>query len=370
MKQKKGMVAMRVVISAGGTGGHIFPALAIMEKIKEKDPRAEILYIGTTDRMESTLIPDKKIPYKGIPMKGLDRKHLLSNVKVLHTFFKAIQIAKQELLSFQPDVVIGVGGYITAPVIYAAHKLHIPTVIHEQNSIAGLSNRFLSRYVDKVFISFEESREAFPKEKTIFTGNPRSEAVIKEKKGNKKIYDLTVSKKLVVIVMGSLGSQTVTEKLKEMVPHFKEVSYEVLLVTGKNYYEEFQKVSIPKNVKVVPFITDFLGILKCADLIVTRAGASSIAEITALGLPAIFVPSPYVTHNHQMRNAEALEKQGAGFILEEKDLSYETLLPMIEKAFDKNTYHSMQQASKKMGVLDSASRIYQEVVSLVKENVK
>ncbi len=365
------MIKMRVVITAGGTGGHIFPSLAIYHQLKKVDPTLKVLYIGTTDRMESKMIPENKIPYKGIPMKGFNRKNPFANIKVLHTFFKAIQLSKEELSSFQPDIVIGTGGYITAPVLYAAHKLGIKTVIHEQNSIAGVSNRFLSRYVDKVFISFQESEKEFPKGKTIFTGNPRSEEIYKEKKGNKSTYGLTPSKKLVIIVMGSLGSMTVTEKLKELLPYFEKASYEVLLVTGEDYYDSFSKEEIPKNVKLVPFVKNFPSILKCADLIVTRAGASSIAEITAIGIPAIFVPSPYVTHNHQMRNAEALFKQGAGLILEEDKLSYQTLLPMIDEILNnEKNYQAMRRASLKMGVLNSASRIVEEIQLLVKENAK
>ncbi len=362
---------MRVVITAGGTGGHIFPALAIYDQLKKTDPKLEVLYIGTTDRMESTMIPEKKIPYVGIPMKGINRKNIFANIKVIATFFSAIKIAKKQLKKFHPDIVIGVGGYISAPVLYAAHQLKIKTAIHEQNSIAGVSNRFLSKFVDKIFISFEESRKDFPQEKTVFTGNPRSEAVLEEKVADKRDYHLSPSKQLVLIVMGSLGSMTMTEKLKEMIPYFEGKSYEVLLITGKEYYNSFAQEKIPKNVKLVPFLSDFLKILKCANLIVTRAGASSIAEITAIGLPAIFVPSPYVTGNHQMKNAKALEKEGAGIVLKEEEFSYQTLLPFIDQILtDQKVYQKMKKASHKMSVSNSASLIVKEIKTLVEENVK
>ncbi len=362
---------MRVVITAGGTGGHIFPALAIYHQLKKNEPNLEVLYIGTKDRMESTLIPEQNIPYKGIEMKGLNRKNLFANFKVLSIFRKAIQTAKEELIKFQPDIVIGVGGYITAPVIYASHKLGIPCVIHEQNSIAGLSNRFLSRYVDKIFVSFEENVKDFPKDKTIYTGNPRSEEVTHEKKASKAAYGLSVSRKLVIIVMGSLGSMTVNERLKEMISSFQDKDYEVLLVTGKEYYHDYQNLSIPKNVKVTPFVNEFLGILKCADLIVSRAGASSISEITALALPSILVPSPYVTHNHQMKNALALKEKGACEILKEEDFSGENLLPMIDSILNQpKKYQEMKRKAKEMGVTDSATQIYKEIKKIVKENAK
>ena len=361
---------MRIVITAGGTGGHIFPALAIYHQIKKEDPTIEVLYIGTEDRMESHLIPEQKIPYVGIEMHGLNRKNLLKNIQVLKTFKAAINQATSELKKFRPDVVIGTGGYITAPVIYAAHRLGIKTLIHEQNSISGVSNRFLSHYADRICVSFKESLSSFPKKKVVFTGNPRSEEVALIKKGKKTTYGLHPNKKLVNIVMGSLGSMTINEKLKEMIPSFLGKSYEVLIVTGDHYYEEFASLKLPSNVKVFPFLTDFLSILKCADLIVSRAGASSIAEITALGLPSILVPSPYVTQNHQMKNALALLKQDAALLLEEKNFQQENLLPMIDSLLEDETrWQQMHENAQKMGILDSANKIYQEIIKLVKENV-
>ena len=168
---------MKVVITAGGTGGHIFPALALISKLKEKDKDVEILYIGTTDRMEKDIIPKEGIPYIGIEMKGLNRKNIFKNIDVMKTYFRAVKKAKNELVKFKPDVVIGFGGYISAPVIYSASKLNIKTIIHEQNSIPGVSNKFLSRYVDKVLVSFKESVKDFTIYKTIYTGNPRSEQI-------------------------------------------------------------------------------------------------------------------------------------------------------------------------------------------------
>ena len=178
---------MKIVITAGGTGGHIFPALALISKLKEKDKDVEILYIGTTDRMEKDIIPKQNINYIGIKMIGLNRKNPFKNIEVMKTYYKACKKAKEELSKFKPDVVIGFGGYISAPVIYAASKLKIKTIIHEQNSIPGVSNKFLSRYVDKILVSFKESSEYFPKEKVIYTGNPRSEQIKDIKKISKPL---------------------------------------------------------------------------------------------------------------------------------------------------------------------------------------
>ncbi len=359
---------MRIVITAGGTGGHIFPALALISKLKEKDKNVKILYIGTTDRMEKDIIPKEGISYVGIEMKGLNRKNIFKNIKVMQTYFKACKKAKEELLKFKPDVVIGFGGYISAPVIYSAHKLKIKTIIHEQNSIPGVSNKFLSRYVDRVLVSFKESIKDFPKEKTVYTGNPRSEQIKDIEKISKTTLGFKKDKALVIIVMGSLGSLTMTNKLKEVIPLFKDKDYQVLLITGNNYYDQYKDVKLSNNVKIVPFLNNLISYMKDADLIVTRSGASTIAEVTSIGLPAIMVPSPYVTNNHQYINAKALEDDGACIILEEADFNKDNLIKLLDETInDKDKLKSISKALLKRRVTDSASRIYLEIVKLVRD---
>ena len=359
---------MKVVITAGGTGGHIFPALALISKLKEKDKNVEILYIGTTNRMEKDIIPKEEIPYIGIEMKGLNRKNIFKNIDVMKTYLKAVTKAKAELTKFKPDIVIGFGGYISAPVIYAAHKLKIKTIIHEQNSIPGVSNKFLSRYVDKVLVSFKESIKDFPNDKTIYTGNPRSEQIKDIEKIDKTTLDFKKDKALIIIVMGSLGSLTMTKKLKETLPLFKNKDYQVLLITGKDYYDEYKDIKLSSNVKLVPFYNNLLGLMKDADLIVTRSGASTIAEITSIGLPAIMVPSPYVTNNHQYVNAKSLEDDGACIILKEEDFDKNSLVDLLDKTInDKKKLNSMRSALLKRGVTDSATRIYEEIIKLVRD---
>lgn len=357
---------MKAIISAGGTGGHIYPALAIIHKIQEIEPDSEFLYIGTTDRMEHTIIPKENIPYLGIEISGLDRKHLLKNFKVLKNYQKSIKILKKKIKEFDPDVVLGVGGYVTAPVISTAKKLGYKTFIHEQNSIPGVSNKFLSKYADKIGVSLEESLQYFPKEKTFLSGNPRSEEISKVMPISKKEMGLSEQKKLVLIVMGSLGSTTMNQKLKEILPSFCGKDYEVVFVTGKGYYEKFQDVRVPNNVKVVPYLDQMLRVLKKTDLIVTRAGASTIAEITAIGLPSIMVPSPYVTHNHQLKNAQALEKKQATVIIEEKDFTKDNLIEKIDFILnDSSIYEKMKKSAKSLGVEKSATKIYQVLRTLI-----
>lgn len=282
---------MRVIISAGGTGGHIYPALSIIKKINEHNPNSEFLYIGTTNRMEADIVPKEGIPYLGIEMTGLS-KSVKKNIKSIRLLLKNLKSLKKEIKKFNPDIVIGVGGYVTFPVIYTANKLGYKTFIHEQNSIPGKSNRILSHFASKIAVSLPGSLKYFPKEKTYYTGNPRSSEVIKVKSANKKDFGFNLNKKLVLIVMGSLGSMTINLELKKIIKKFKDKEYEVLVVTGKNYYDDFKDIRI-SNVHIVPFLNNMLNVLKICDLIITRAGASTIAEVTAIGLPSILVPSPY-----------------------------------------------------------------------------
>lgn len=355
---------MKVIISAGGTGGHIYPALSIINKIKENDKDCEILYIGTTNRMESKIIPEEGIPYLGIEMTGLS-KNIFKSLKSLNLLFLANKKLKQVIKDFNPDIVIGVGGYITFPVIYTAHKLGYKTVIHEQNKIPGKSNKLLAKYVDKILVSLPGSIEYFRKEKVIFTGNPRSSEAKNALKISKSELNLDNSKKLVMIVMGSLGSKTINLELEKIIKSFKNKDYEVLLITGKDYYNNFKNIKI-KNVKIVPFLNNMLNVLKSCDLIVSRAGASVIAEITAIGLPSILVPSPYVANNHQYYNAMELVNNKAALLLEEKDFNKENLIEKIDLILNNKTlYKEMHINSLKLGKTDSSLEIYRVIHELV-----
>lgn len=355
---------MKIAITAGGTGGHIFPALAIINKIKSHDKNSKFLYFGTTDRMEKDIIPEKGIPYIGIQMKGLNRKNILKNITVLKIYLAAIKKAEVELKKFKPDIVIGVGGYITAPVLVAANHLGIKTIIHEQNSIPGVSNKLLSHFVNKICVSFRESESYFPKKKTIYTGNPRSEEILSMEKGKREDFGFNHKSKFIILVMGSLGSLTMTKKMKELIPSFKDKDYQVLVVTGKNYYDDYKDVKTPTNIKIVPFYD--AKYMKDADLIITRSGASTIAEVTALLLPSIMIPSPYVTHNHQYKNAKALEDKKACKILEEKDFCKENLLSLIDDCFKKEVYNEMRKNLKEFSCPNSAEAIYKEIMRLVR----
>ena len=357
---------MRVVISAGGTGGHIYPALAIINKIKEKEPNSEFLYIGTHNRMEKDIVPKYGIPYKSIEIYGFDRRHLLNNFRTIKCLVKAKKTCKNIIKEFKPDIVIGVGGYVTVPVISAAKSLNIKTFIHEQNSVAGKANLSLSSKVDRIGVSFKSSLNEFPKEKVVFTGNPCSEDAIKKEPIDKKVFGLKETKKLVLIVMGSLGSSKINEFMVKSMSLFNNKDYEILFVTGKNYYDEIIKNKFPNNVKVVPYIDDMTRIMKRTDLIVTRAGASTLSEIIALKLPSILIPSPYVPNNHQYKNAMDLVNNEAAIILEEKDLKGDILLRKIDDIInDKEKINKIKTNLKKLSVDNSATVIYENIVSLI-----
>ena len=362
---------MRVIITAGGTGGHIYPALAILNKIKDEEDNSEFLYIGTHNRMEKDLIPSLGIPYKEIEITGFYRKITLDNFKTVKRFFDARKKCLSIIDDFKPDVVIGAGGYVTAPVIWAAHKLGYKTFIHEQNSVVGLSNKYLSKYVDKVGVSFESTLKMFPQNKVVLTGNPCSEKAILTKKAKKSDFGLSDDKKLVLIVMGSLGSVTVNEKMVEFMYGFRSKDYEILFVTGNSYYEKLKMQRFPQNVKVVPFIENLPSIMKCTDLMVSRAGASTMSEIMALGIPTIFIPSPYVTNNHQYKNAMDLVSKDAAFILEENDLEKGTFIHMVDEILnDEVRYRQVKENVSKLGIKDSSSRIYNVLKEMILDDKK
>ena len=351
---------MRVIISAGGTGGHIYPALAIINKIKEKEPNSEFLYIGTHNRMEKDLIPTYGIPFESIEIYGFNRKKILKNFKTLNAYFKAKNRCKDLIKKFNPDVVIGVGGYVTGPVISTAKKLGYKTFIHEQNSTPGKANTFLSKYADNIFVSFNSSIKYFPTYKTIFTGNPCSEDAVNKSAVDKKEYGLSDDKKLVLFVMGSLGSEKVNNFLYKTISKFKDKDYEILFVTGKDSYEEMKNKEFPSNVKVVPFVNELTRVMKKTDLMISRAGASTLSELISLDVPTILIPSPYVPDNHQYKNAMDLVNKDAAILIEEKDLKGDILVNKIDELINnKEKLSEIKNNLKQFKCDDSATKIYE-----------
>ncbi len=357
---------MRVIISAGGTGGHIYPALAIVNCIKEKEPDSKFLYIGTHNRMEKDIVPKYDIPFIGIEMYGFNRKNLFKNFKTIKCLFKSKRQLKKIIKEFNPDIVIGVGGYITFPVITTAHKLGYKTFIHEQNSVAGKANLMMADCVDLIGVSLKSSMGEFPTRKVVFTGNPCGENALKVKKIDKTTLGFTKGKKLVVVVMGSLGAENVHTFMKENIGKFSDKKYEVLYITGKNNYEDIKSIKHPSNVKLLPYLDNLAGLFKDTDILITRAGASTLSEIIALTVPSILIPSPFVPNNHQYKNALDLVNNNAALMVEEKDLTFDNIDSSINKLLnDKKYYLDMKKNLESMQVNDSATIIYNNIKKLI-----
>lgn len=357
---------MRVIISAGGTGGHIYPALAIINKIKQMEPTSEFLYIGTHNRMEKDIVPNQGIPFKSIKVFGFNRKKLHKNFKTVYYLFKNKSVCKKIIKEFNPDIVIGVGGYVTVPVLTEAHKLGYKTVIHEQNSVPGKANKLLGNIADLICVSLENTLSYFPANKTIFTGNPVSENALIAKPISKQELGVKENKKLVLFVMGSLGASTVNNIIVQSFDSLAKENYEVLFVTGKNDYENILKNNIPASIHVYPYIDGLAGVLKNTDLIVTRAGASTISELIALGVPSILIPSPYVPDDHQTKNAMDLVNMHAAYLLKESDLSPSTLIANINAIIsDDKKIKEIKENLAKLDIKDSATKIYKEIKKII-----
>lgn len=358
---------MRILISAGGTGGHIYPALAIIEGFKKYDKDLEVLYIGTKNRMEKDIVPKNGIPYYGIEIYGLS-KNIFKDIKDVFLIFKAKKEIKKKILEFKPDVVLGIGGYVTYPVLSVAKSLHIKTFIHEQNAIPGKTNKMISKYADIIGISFKESAKYFPNKNVLYTGNPTGIRALNTSRITKSSLGLNDDKPLVVVVCGSLGSETVNNAMKGYLKTLENKDYQVVYITGKNLYEEFIKIKYPKNVKVLPYLDNLTGLLKETDVLVARAGASTIAEVLSLKVPTIFIPSPYVANNHQYYNAVSLKNDNLALMLEEKDLSIPNITKNIEDLlYNKDKQIKIKNNLNKVSTLDSTKIIYDAIKELIKK---
>lgn len=350
---------MKVIISAGGTGGHIYPAVAIIEELKKRNKDIEILYIGTKKGMESELIPKLGINYKAIDVMGLPRKINKKFFKAIFILLKGLYQAKKIIKEFNPDVVIGTGGFVTGPVLYKAHKLSKYTIFHEQNSYPGITNRILSRYVDDMAVTFKESIKFFKnQEKCIITGNPiRNRFKDLDRKKSLEFFNLNENSKVVFTFGGSNGSESVNEAVFGMLNEFLKSSISLIHVTGKLNYDEFMKkiednkIKLNQNIKILPYMTEMDKAYGAADLIVTSAGAITLAEISNIGKASILIPKSYTTENHQEYNARAYENEGASKVILEKDLNSKILFKAIEDIiFDDKKLKIMSENSKKFAM--------------------
>ncbi|GED70625.1 UDP-N-acetylglucosamine--N-acetylmuramyl-(pentapeptide) pyrophosphoryl-undecaprenol N-acetylglucosamine transferase 1 [Brevibacillus reuszeri] len=366
---------MRVVLTGGGTGGHIYPALAVAREVSRQHPQAAFLYIGSKHGLEAQLVPRTEIPFQSVEISGLKRKLTLDNLKTLWKFLRAVSDSKKMLREFRPDVVIGTGGYVCGPVVYAAAKLGIPTMIHEQNVVPGLTNKFLSRSVTKVAVSFSESLAFFPSAKTVLTGNPRATEVMHgNAEAGRSFLGVDAGKKIVLIFGGSRGARAINEAVVAMVNQLGQFTdTHFVYVTGDVHYEKIhaelqQMGDISTNITVLPFVHNMPDVLAATHVLVGRAGASTLAEVTALGVPSILIPSPYVTNNHQEKNARGLEKVGAAEVIVEQELTGESLLKALSAILaDAKRWEQMKKSSLSLGMPHAATEIVDQLTAIARK---
>lgn len=367
---------MKFLITGGGTGGHIYPALAIANEIKERYKDADILYVGTEKGMESELVPKEGFKFKTIRVQGFPRKLSKDAFKAVKELFLGINDAKKIIKEFKPDVVIGTGGYVCGPVVYVASKRKIPTLIHEQNAFPGVTNKILCRYVDKVAGSFEESKKYFKyPEKVVITGNPvRKSLATIDREGAYKELGISPDAPFVLSFGGSGGQKKLNEAMYYVISkNVDNPNIQILHITGKRFYDDFiqmigqDKIAIKDNIKILPYFFDMPKGLNIADLVITSAGAITLSELTAIGVPSIIIPKAYTAENHQEYNARALEKQGASMVILEKDLTGERLNELIlELLNDKERLKNMALNSKKMGKINAVNKIVDMIDDMIK----
>lgn len=354
---------MRVIMSGGGTGGHIYPALAIADEIKRRHPDAEILFVGTERGMEKRIVPANGYPIRFITVSGFNRRNMMKNVKTARDLLKGMREAKAIMKEFRPDVVIGTGGYVCGPVVRSAYKMGIPCYIHEQNAFPGMTNKLLSKHVDRIFLAFEEAGSYFKVKKApVVTGNPVRHAFAEVTEAEAR-EQLGISPDDFVILGfgGSLGARCINNVMLEVAERFAgKPGVKIIFATGRSYYESLMKGDHPEadNLTYLEYINDMPLYLNACDVAVTRSGALTVSEITAAGKASVMIPSPNVTGNHQYFNAKVVADRGGSELIEEKNLSDGQVADLLEKLEGESALlESMAKASSSLGRMDASEVI-------------
>ena len=362
----------RIIVSGGGTGGHIFPALSIADAIKRKYPAAKILFVGADNRMEMQRVPDAGYDIVGLPIAGFDRKNLLKNIKVLWLILKSQRMAKKIIKEFAPQVAVGVGGYASGPTLKMAASMNIPTLIQEQNSYAGVTNKILAKKAKVICVAYDGMERFFPHEKIKLTGNPVRKSLIDMRSNRSEALrgmGIEEGKKCVLIVGGSLGARSINESIVAQLELIKANSdIQFVWQTGKLYFEEMKlrvaAAGKPENLTITDFVSNMADALSAADLVVSRAGAGSISEFALLGKAVILVPSPNVSEDHQTKNAMALVDKDAAIYVADANAKEELVAKAIETVRDKSKIASLEENIEKMGRPNAAEEIAEEVMML------
>lgn len=364
---------MRIVISGGGTGGHIFPAISIANAIKALHPEAEILFVGALGRMEMQRVPAAGYKIVGLPICGFDRKNLLKNIKVLFKIWKSQRMAKKLIEEFKPMAAVGVGGYASGPMLNQAAKMGIPCLIQEQNSYAGVTNKLLAKKAEKICVAYDGMERFFPAEKIIKTGNPVRQALLNTKMSKAeatKSFGLDPDKKTILLVGGSLGAKTINDSILHHLDLVDQKDIQFIWQTGKYYNKQITeelKGKLPSNLIVTDFISDMGAAYTAADLVISRAGASSISEFCLIGKPVILVPSPNVAEDHQTKNAMALVNKQAAIYVKDSDAPDCLLEQAIKLIKDDDKLKNLSENILKLALPDSADIIAKEVIKMIRK---
>lgn len=368
---------LRIIISGGGTGGHIFPAVSIANAIRAKHPDADILFVGALGRMEMQRVPDAGYRIVGLPICGFDRKNMIKNISVLFKIWKSQRMAARIIREFRPMAAVGVGGYASGPMLNECAAKGIPCLIQEQNSYAGVTNKILAKKVDRICVAYDGMERFFPADKIMKTGNPVRQALLDTtltKAEARRKFGLDENKKTVLIVGGSLGARTVNESVMQHLDLVKTSGVQFIWQTGKYYNASINeqlkgRTDLPM-LKVMDFISDMGAAYKAADIVISRAGASSISEFCLIGKPVILVPSPNVAEDHQTKNALALVNKGAALYVKDAEAPATVVELAIETVKDDERLAALAANIKKLALPDSADIIADEVVRLAREGKK
>lgn len=364
---------MKVLLAGGGTAGHINPALAIAGCIKEREPDSKFLFIGTKRGLESTLVPKAGYDIKYIEVEGLSKKLTYKNFKSFCHMLTAKSKCKKIIKSFKPDIVVGTGGYVCAPAVMAANSMGIPTLIHEQNVFPGSAIKLLSKKSTVTAISFDDSRKYLPLANIVFTGNPIRPSILSVDRKTAREKLCLNEEKLIVIFGGSLGAARINSVALSYIKSIdKESKTKIIFATGEKNYDAIkselssENITLGDNISILPYIHNMDEVLNAADLVISRSGAITVSELSALGIPAILVPSPNVTNNHQEYNARALSDKGAAITILEKDFNLDSLKNAINEILDNDKVHKqMSEKSIKLSSINALDIIYSKMHELV-----
>ncbi len=361
------MSGKRFIISGGGTGGHIFPAVAIANMLKKQVPDCEILFVGANDRMEMQRVPEAGYEIKGLSIAGFQRGQILSNLGLPLKVVKSLAAARKIVSDFKPSVAIGVGGYASGPLLMAASLSGVPCIIQEQNSFAGITNKILARRAKAICVAYEGMESVFPKEKVVLTGNPIRAEIIHDDISRKDAYsyfDLDENKKTILIIGGSLGARTINESVYAYADKIKGTRTQLLWQTGKVWTKENPDA---ENIHQTQFIVRMDYAYAAADIIISRAGALSIAELQNIGKPVILVPSPNVTEDHQTHNAMALVNKNAAVLVRDSEAKEKLMDVAMNLLNDETRKSELSNNIKKMAITDAAERIVREILAVTKD---